>query len=450
MDVVLLDERPRAGGQFHKQPALRDDLPASLAADRQMSQGKALIDRVRQSGADVRLNAEIWAAFPPNEFAVFDGQQSLTYQAQRVIVATGAYERGLPLPGWTLPGVMTTGAAQTMLRSYGILPGKRILVAGNGPFNQQVSLELKRAGANVLAVAELAAKPGLWALPISARMLVSAPRLTFDGLRYVASLSTHGIPVLYQSCLLSVERAAGGLRATIGKVGDAAGAATQSFDADVVCMGYGFQPNNEILRLLGCRHSYDPRFGHLRTDRTSSMETSVAGVFATGDCCGLGGAPAARAEGVIAAVAVLESLERPVADDVARLCARKRKELQRHRNFQAALWDLYAARRYHSELATPDTLVCRCENVSLRDIEAALDVEADIGSIKRRTRLGMGPCQGRYCAPIAAELIAARTDTPVQEFSFFAPRSPIKPIRITDIVNAQQFVPDAAPPEEPD
>jgi NAD(P)H-nitrite reductase large subunit len=115
------------------------------------------------------------------------------------------------------------------------------------------------------------------------------------------------------------------------------------------------------------------------------------------------------------------------------------KNLRRHRNFQTALWKMFAAPRFQAELAKPDTLICRCENVRLQDLEAALaDGQPSIGTLKRRTRLGMGACQGRYCAPVAAAMIAKRDGNAVDELSFFAPRIPLKPISIADMLKTSE------------
>ncbi|SVC18740.1 uncharacterized protein METZ01_LOCUS271594, partial [marine metagenome] len=198
LDVAVLDERHSVGGQYYKQPVSSNVIPESLATDRQFSEGRELIKRLMQSGASVQLGVQIWGAFSPNEFAIYDGGKNKIYRARRTIVATGAYERGLPIPGWTLPGVMTTGGAQAMLRSYGVLPGRRILVAGNGPLNLQAALELREAGAEVVAVAELAAKPTVGALLSSGlRMGLSAPGLAIDGIRYLSGLKKLGVPVIY-------------------------------------------------------------------------------------------------------------------------------------------------------------------------------------------------------------------------------------------------------------
>ena len=154
-EVVLLDERPQPGGQYYKQPSASRG--AIARPDAQFAGGRALIERARRAGVRLVSGAQAWGAFAaPLEVAAVTPEGAAVYRPRRLVIATGAYERGLPVPGWTLPGVMTTGAAQTLLRSYGVLPGRRVLVAGNGPLNLQVALELARAGAEIVALAELA------------------------------------------------------------------------------------------------------------------------------------------------------------------------------------------------------------------------------------------------------------------------------------------------------
>ncbi|MBJ90475.1 MAG: hypothetical protein CMO98_11540 [Woeseia sp.] len=440
LDVSILDERHSIGGQYYKQPASPNLMPESLTTDKQFSGGRRLIKRLMKSGASVQTGVQIWGAFTPNELAVYDGVKHKIFRAKKTIVATGAYERGLPVSGWTLPGVMTTGAAQALLRSYGILPGQRILVAGNGPLNLQAALELSEAGAEVIGVAELGEKPGVAALFSSGlKMGLNSPRLAFNGLRYLLSLKKLGVPIFYGHRLESIEKKSTGLKVRIVPTQHGSLSSEYSWDVDTVCMGYGFQPSNEILRSLGCSHAYDENRGHLVTNRNYDCETSVPGIYAIGDCTGLRGAPSALLEGVIASISVLKSMDKRVSfslmiENVIAVIAR-----YQHKVFQSALWKLFDARRYHFEFATSDTIVCRCENVNLGDIEQLLDnCAGSIGYLKRQTRLGMGPCQGRYCAPVAAAMIAKHYQTPIDEFSFFAPQVPLKPIRIADIVSGKK------------
>jgi NADPH-dependent 2,4-dienoyl-CoA reductase/sulfur reductase-like enzyme len=430
--VLLVDERPQPGGQYYKQPV---DLGGrgALPDDAQFAGGRALIAAAETAGVAFLKGAQVWGAFEPLDLMVFDGKASRLCRPRRLIVAAGASERGLPFPGWTLPGVMSTGAAQTLLRSYGVLAGRRVLVAGNGPLNLQVALELARAGAEIAAVVELARRPGLWATAALARMLTSTPALAWRGRAYLAELRRRGIPLLHRHVIAGVERAGDGLRAQV--TAWPAEGAPRSYAVDAVCVGYGFMPSNEILRALGCRHRFDPVRGHLVTERDGDGLTSVDHVYAVGDCTGLGGAPAAEAEGVIAGHAAAHSLGLGPEAGQQRAVARARAQLRRHRRFQAGLWALFGAPRLLTELASPDTLICRCEELTLAEIEAGFDAgTGSVGAVKRATRAGMGRCQGRYCGPILAALAAARRGTPLDEAAHWAPRPPVKPIRIADIV----------------
>ncbi|HKF60721.1 MAG TPA: FAD-dependent oxidoreductase [Dongiaceae bacterium] len=432
--VLLIDERPEPGGQFYKQPLPIPALAEEAASDPQFAGGRALIAAAQAAGVEMRRGAQLWGAFEPLDLMLFDGAASRLCRPKRLIVAAGAYERALPLPGWTLPGVMTTGAAQTLLRSYRVLAGRRVLLAGNGPLNIQVALELARAGAEVLAVAELAPRPGPWALPALAKMLTATPALALRGWRQLAEMKRRGIALLYGSVLAAVAPGAGGLTAEVKSW--PAGDGVQRFEVDAVAMGYGFLPSNEILRALGCAHRFDPARGHLVTERDGKGRTSIPEIYAVGDCAGLGGAPAAEAEGIIAGLTAARSLGFAAAAGQAEAEAAARAALGRHRRFQAGLWDLFRAPRLLSELAAPDTLICRCEELSRAEIEAGLAPGAEtIGAVKRQTRCGMGRCQGRYCGPIIAALAAQHRGEPLTEASHWAPRPPIKPIHIGDITN---------------
>jgi NADPH-dependent 2,4-dienoyl-CoA reductase/sulfur reductase-like enzyme len=423
LETVLIDERTMPGGQFFKQPGAAHRFADTMAADPQVADGRARIERARRAGVEIVSGADAWGAFAPLTVGVTTAAQSLLFRPARLVVATGAYERGVPVPGWTLPGVMTTGAAQTLLKTDGVLPGRRVLVCGNGPLNLQVALELARAGAEIVAVAELAARPGVGQVGAALRMMATGFDVAWQGVDMLLELRRRRIPLLYGQGLTRVAPAGDSLVASLG---------SGRFDVDAVLMGYGFLPSNELLRALGCRHDFDAARNHLVTWRNEECETSVAGVHAVGDCCGLGGARAATDEGVIAGWAVARALGRPVNQQ--RLAA-ARRNLARHRRFQKSLWQLFAAPRLQAERAESDTIVCRCEEVTRGAVERALDDgEPSIGEVKRRTRLGMGRCQGRYCAPVLAALLAERQGRPIDELAFFAPRLPARPVTISDLV----------------
>ncbi len=423
-EVVTLDERVVEGGQYYKQSA-----DGSLL-DAQQAEGAALVESARASGAEIIDDVEIWGAFDGPLVLAEHERAALIVRPRTVIVATGAYERPVIVPGWTLPGVMTTGAAQTLWRSYRTLPGRRVVVCGSGPLNMQVALELANGGAEIALVAEAAASPfrhplrGAW-------LSICGPALAWKGLAMLRDLRRRQVPVRNGLRLAAVEQVEGGLSATFRR----RDGGTRVAYADALCMNAGFEPQNEILRLLGARMTYDPAAGHLRCDRSETLETSVPGIFAVGDCAGLGGAPAACVEGRIAG---RSAAARSGHGDGYDLFADQRA-LRRHRRFQNALWQLHDVSPVPVGGLPADTILCRCEEVTLGDALAGYAVTpGHLGTLKRATRVGMGRCQGRYCGPATARLIAEHTGEILTDRSFFAPRVPIKPVAINAILAAEK------------
>lgn len=426
--VVVLDERKVAGGQYYKQAA------NGTILDRQQDDGAQLLAMAKASGAQILAGVELWGAF---DGLVFLGQregQPVIARPKTAIIATGAYERPITVPGWTLPGVMTTGAAQTLWRSYQTLPGQRIAVCGSGPLNVQVALELAKGGAEIVYLAERA-QAAIRAPAAALAIALADPKLTMQGLRMLAGLRQRGIKVHNRSELVKVEQDDGALAATFQSA-----SGEETVQVDALCMNAGFEPQNEILRLLGARMQYDPAMGHLRCQRGDRMQTSVPGLYATGDCTGLGGAPAARVEGEIAgACAAAEAGHGGGLDQ-----SRQHRELRRHRAFQAKLWTLYDIAPRDTQHLPDSTTICRCEELTLGDIRQGLaTTPGHVGTLKRATRVGMGRCQGRYCGPIAARMVSNATGKPIEDLSFFAPRVPIKPVAIGAILAAEQVMHEA-------
>ncbi len=422
--VIVVDERRVPGGQYFKQCG--DARPL----DDQQKQGADLLAAARDSGAELLGGVEIWGAFDGPLFLAEKAGAAIIAKPKSTIVATGAYERPCMVPGWTLPGVMTTGAAQTLWRSYRTAPGQHIAVCGSGPLNVQVALELAKAGAHISIVAEAAPTP--FVRPLSGlKMMLANPELAFRGLSMIGNLRSRGVPVRNATRLARIDAEEDRLRAhfrhSTGK--------TMSVLVDAVCMNQGFEPQNEILRLLGAKMDYEPAFGHLKCQRSDILETSIPGLFAVGDCAGLGGAPAAMAEGRIAGRAAAQRLGYPgIGGNVA-----DQRELDRHRAFQAALWRLHDIAPTDPSRAPPETVICRCEEISLEQLADGLaDAPGHAGTLKRATRVGMGRCQGRYCGPVAARLVAQATGKPLDDYSHFAPRIPIKPVSIAAILAAQE------------
>jgi thioredoxin reductase len=422
--VVVLDERKVGGGQYYKQAV------GHYPLDDQQQEGAALLSLAKESGAEIIGSVEIWGAFDGPLFLAECNGAAYIIKPKTVIISTGAYERPVMVRGWTLPGVMTTGAAQTLWRSYRTLPGQRVAVCGSGPLNAQLALELVKGGAEVTIMAESAPPP--WRAPITAsKAAIADPALIGKGLLMLRDLKLRGVALHYRTRLKNIERHGNRLTAQFQST---SGQITET-NVDAICMNTGFEPQNEILRLLGAEMSYETSAGHLRCQRTKDMETSVPNVFAVGDCTGLGGAPAARAEGTIAGKAAAARLG---FDDTFDLTSERRK-LARHRRFQANLWKLYDTAPKPIDEKSSDFTICRCEEIKLSEVLDGLETNpSHVGTLKRATRVGMGRCQGRYCGAVAARLVAEATGKPMQDMSYFAPRVPMKPVSIASILAVEE------------
>lgn len=434
LDVVVLDERVKLGGQYFKQPSV----PARAREDAQFAAGRALIERVRASGAEVHSGAQVWGAFDLDDIRVLAPDGRWRYETRVLILAPGAYERPLPMPGWTLPGVMTTGAAQTLWRGYGVAPGQRVLITGNGPLNMQVAAELAQGGVEVVGLAELARPASPRRLPALIQMALSNSSLVRDGLRYRSTLARARVPVMYGSAVVRVEgdeRARTAVVMAFDRHGRPRAGSERRFEVDAVCMGFGFVPSTDIARMLGCRHEYEAETGQIVTTINELGRTSREGVWIVGDGGGIKGAHHARAQGALAALDAIRVLRGAQTPELTEQANKMVREAGRHRRFQEALGQVFKAPNLQDELADADTLICRCEGVARAAVEQSLsDGAGHVGAIKRVTRAGMGPCQGRYCTPVIAAMVARSTGQTPASFSGFAPTPPVKPVVISDLV----------------
>ncbi len=409
-DVIVADERLHPGGQYFKPLAASHEADPSTL-DRQFREGAILRQSALLAGVRILSEATVWAAFSAHEVAAIVAGHSTLFRPKRLVLATGAYEQSLPVPGWTLPGVMTVGGLQTLARSYRVAPGQRIVIAGNGPLCLQTAVELLDGGAHVVAVLEAAGRPGLAAWRDLLAAAAAGPGLLVEGM----SLASRLRGLLHWD--RKVTRLVGEGRVQRLEAGD------WSIDADIVALGYGFSSSSELARSLGCAHRFVPRgSGSMETLTSAEGRTSVGEVFAIGDGARFGGAQAARAQGVVAAAAIAADLGLKVPEPKA-----QRRTLGRSRRFQAALWRLFEAPPFDPDAIDDSAIVCRCEEVTAGELRRQVAAGHDSpAALKRACRVGMGRCQGRYCAAVVARMTTGEVD----EFGLFAPRPPAKPVPI--------------------
>ena len=322
LTVGVVDERVTLGGQIYKQlgPGFRVADPAALGRDYQ--RGRALIEAIERSGARLMPRTSAVSIAGDTVVLLEQGERARPVSARRILLAPGAHDRPVVFPGWTLPGVITAGGAQTLVKTQRILPGRQIVFAGSGPLALAFPAQLIGYGANVSLVLEAGPAPG----PADVVRLLAAARgnteLLRDAARYRAQLVRARTPLRYRRIVVraeGTERVEAVVHAKVDADWRVIAGSEERVEADTLCVGYGFFPSVELLRLAGCDLAYDESAGGPVVVRDEWMRTTVPGVYAAGDGTGVAGSYVAIAEGRIAALGVaLELGALPVGEVAAR------------------------------------------------------------------------------------------------------------------------------------
>jgi NADPH-dependent 2,4-dienoyl-CoA reductase/sulfur reductase-like enzyme len=445
VQVTLIDEYPQPGGQYLKGASYPNGSPPVSATERQ---GRTLLPELAQLEIELRLQTLVWG-LEEKRLALHGSVGVDWLEAEAIIVATGAREVVVPFPGWTLPGVMTLGAAQLLAKGHGVLPGKRVLLAGSGPLLLPVANELAQQGAEVVAVLE-ATHPGQW---LSHGMAVwgNWDRLG-EGWHYWRGLRQAGIPYRFGRTVIWVEGSSpspsgGGpgrgheleraVVAQIDREGYPVSGTEESYDIDTLCLGFGFVPNVELTQLAGCEHRFDPQRGGWVPTVDERLETTVSGLFAAGETAGIGGAGAAMLGGRVAGLTAARRLGHVDEAQLVGALARLAGQRQRLQRFGAMLNTLFFPRPGLNAITTRETILCRCEEVSAGEVWAAVanNGVASLDALKNWTRVGQGPCQGRTCGPILTRLVTQEAGCSAERAGCFRVRPPLKPVALGELAS---------------
>jgi len=428
---ILIDDNKRVGGQIYRQfnKGLNITNPALLGPD--FERGRKLLKKFNECKDQVEYFSEavVWGLFDGHELAFQRGNNSFGIKYKRLIVGTGAYDRPVPFPGWTLPGVLTAGGAQNLVKMQGVIPGDNILLAGTGPLQLTLASQIMRAGGKIEAILE-ASNIDRW-LPLLWGFWDQWEILS-DGWQYWRDIRKAGVPLMRRHMIIEARGD--------GQVEEAVIAETdkdwrpkanrrQILKVDTICLGYGFVPSVELTRLVQCEHIYEPLLGGWIPLRQDNMETSVPGVYSVGDGSGVAGSLVAIEEGRIAGVSVVHSLGYISASDTSKYLQPSRKRLKKLNRLRRILNEISMPRAGFYELARDDTIICRCMEITLKEIKEAIASGAThINEVKRMTRLGMGRCQGRMCGPAMLEVISRYQELGSTQSTYLRPRPPLKPI----------------------
>ncbi len=402
--VLVVDSNQRTGGQYYRHSANeRPYRPARCNDPR-------VWDSIR-----IRSGVTVFAAEKSEQGLRLhmrgtdrDHAAHEVVPARALVIATGAYDRHLPLPGWELPGVMAGGGAQALIKGNGVLPGKRIVVAGTGPFLLAVTQTVIDAGGTVVAVVEAQRRKTFLAPKLVANGASKAGQFT----HFMTTLARNRIPYLFGHRVRAVHGDSQVESVTIARVNEqwqSIPGTDRRLAADTLAIGFGFTAQTDLLVQLGCRMQ-ESEDGGLAVVVDDAQHTDVEGVFAAGETTGVGGADLAEVEGVLAGAGVARWLQRMPRLTDEKSVIRQRRRL---RAFAKELGKTAVLRDgWKSDLAD-DTIICRCEEVTVSSIRAAVDHlgATDPRSVKLLTRAGMGWCQGRMCTVAVDAMCPTRVST---------------------------------------
>jgi NADPH-dependent 2,4-dienoyl-CoA reductase/sulfur reductase-like enzyme len=417
--VALVDEAPELGGQFVRR---RSAAVAEQHGDYR-PEGSRLIAAVRAAGVDCLTNTLVWGV---EEGTLWTSQTDTgtvaPIRGRVTLLAPGAFERSVPFPGWTLPGVCTPGCALHFATLDRIKVGDRVVVAGSGPFLLPVAVALLELGTKIVGLLELGTP---YRPSIAALRTVAHPARLRELSNYLLVLRRHGVKIRQGARVVAARGRERVETVTVASTGRQSPPVLEELSVDALCVGYGFRPSVELVRLMGCECSTDRRTGDLVPMTNGFGRTSNPDVFVAGEVMGIAGVQAAFNRGRLAAYGMLTQLgQTPPAHRVA-LARWRARRLGAFAQVTAEFGPLPA---WLYQAIPDDTLVCRCESVTAGALRQAAGLGwNDLQATKGFTRAGMGPCQGRECGNTVASLVAGASARPLGPEAFPA-RMPVKPI----------------------
>ena len=429
--VTVLDEQPEPGGQIYRGietlSATRPQDMAVLGAD--FARGLPLVQEFRTAGVDYRPCSQVWAV---NGNRVFFRAQTATGHvvAKQILIATGAMERPFPVPGWTLPGVLTCGAAQIALKTGGLVPDGRVVLAGSGPLLLLLAVQLVRAGARPALVLETSVNLGA-ALAHFPRFL-GAPGYLGKGLDLLKELKRARVPMRKRVSALSIRGVD-----RVQSVEFECGGTVMHEPADVVLLHQGIVPNGNLAWSMRMDHEWDELQRCFRPTRDSWGRSSLEHVRVAGDSSGIVGAIASELGGRLAALDAAAACGIIDSGTRDRRGAGIRAEYDKHVSARPFLDVFYRPAQQWLAPRDAETIVCRCEEVnagSIRKVAGEHDCPGP-NQLKAFMRCGMGPCQGRLCGLTVVELLAECRRTSPAEIGYYRIRSPVKPVTVGELAD---------------
>jgi D-hydroxyproline dehydrogenase subunit alpha len=457
LDILLIDENAHPGGQLLRKSETSSRRFFNFKPDMVKTKGFSLIKKVNDACSEIdRIHqAQVLGIFNDRRLLIHtegnknqniprvknqNSGQVIEVQAEHLILATGARERYLPFKGWTLPGVMSLGAAQILMKSYGVLPAFHTVIAGSSPLMMVLASEILNNKGKVAAVLdENPFRKKLRFLPLIQHHW---PKL-LEGAFYTAQMMYCRVPMVNQTRVIEAQGKENLASVIVAKTtldGHVITGTETKYPAQALTVGYGFVPNIELAVQAGCDVEYHTTGGGWIVTVDKNLESSVNSIYAVGEITGIAGGKKSHIQGKLAAISVLKKFDKLNFKNKRSSLLTQVKQLHFLNHKQA----VYAAFLNHlcrlpqvaySQIPD-DTLICRCENITMGTIKKAIEQGfITSGGLKKATRCGMGRCQGRICGTIIFDIITALTKKNPYDIGPSLSRAPVKNVAISSFLN---------------
>lgn len=432
LKTLILDEQPRAGGQIYRnigRPILQNR--SILGEDYYV--GESLLAGLAQASLTHIPNATVWEVTGEN--ALCFSAEGISHQVgfKKLLLATGAQERPVPFPGWTLPGVMTCGAAQILLKSSGLTPAEPLVIAGSGPLLLLIACQLIRAGVRVEGIVETTPTANYGRALKEIGGAIKGWRHLLKGMRMLNEIRRSGVK--FYKCATEL-RAEPGSEGNLASVSFRKGRTVHQLECHTLLVHQGVIPNTQLGRAIGLEHQWDEVQQCWKPTLSENGCSSHPDIFIAGDSGGIGGAIVAEIQGRTVANEIVQQSGLMGQKDAA--IESLRKELANQLAIRPFLDHLY---RPLDIFLRPEgeTIVCRCEEVSASDIRGLVNYGC-VGpnQAKAFCRSGMGPCQGRQCGSTVTALLADELGSTPSQVGYYNIRFPIKPVTLGELASLSQ------------
>lgn len=427
--VVLLDEQAEMGGQIYRAvQRVNQERKNILGED--YSKGEALANAAKHELITYLPNSTVWQVTRDREVSFKRNGASKTIGAAHIILATGAIERPFPVPGWTLPGVLSAGGAQVLLKGSGVVPAGDVVLIGCGPLLYLLAYQYITANVSIKAIVDTSGVEDVKnALPHFFSALKGFNYIR-KGLKMVSAIKKAGIPFYKSSTKIKING-----KNQAESIEFESGGTAHKIDTDLVLLHQGVMPNTQISWSLRAEHTWDTTQHSWLPVLSSEKELDVANIYIPGDSADIGGAEVAALEGRAVALTICHRLNKIEKAKYISQYAELKAQIDKHSAVRSFINVLYEPKK-ENRIPVGSTIVCRCEGVTAADVVGYVE-HGCVGPNQAKSfgRCGMGPCQGRECGTTVTDIIADQLNTSALAVGYYRIRPPIKPITLAELAN---------------